>query len=253
MNPSTSNPNPFESDDEWLAGYVLGNLTPDEQARVEHHLAQHPHRIAEVEHLRSTLALLALAAPQTEPPDSLRDRLLQAAHRVPARRFRKGWTHSRQWGWGVGTGIAAMILVGLGLDNHRLSQELTTAQETLQVYEGAIALLQQPENRLLNLQPVSTTQSPTGSLVLSPRGDTAMLTLQNLAPLPKGHVYRMWALTNGEKFDCATFTPDASGQVFIKLPMEEFWNEATTVVVNIEPAQPTPTANAEMVLWSGTP
>lgn len=277
----------FDPTDELLAGYVLGDLTPTEQATVEQYLAEHPRAIAQVEQLRSTLNLLSLigsAAPlptttdassmaprdplfppseavpltpgsQTHstnslhPPVELRDRILQAtAPAVPRTKIRR--FTDRQL-LNLGGGIAAVALLGLGLGNYRLHRELLAARQLVQEYEGAIAILQHPQNRLLSLQPVSQTQSPTGSLVLAPHGNEAMLTLQNLKPLPNGMVYRMWAFApSGEKFDCATFTPDASGQVFLTLPMNPYWAEATTVVINIEPLQPTTTVKPERVLTS---
>jgi len=237
----------FDSDDELLAGYALGDLTADEQALVEQRLAQNPHLSAEVEQLQTTLNLLTLTATEIRPPAHLRDRLLQSARELPPHLSRGGWFQARSLRT-LGGSIAALALVALGLSNYRLHQQLVTAQAQMQEYEGAIALLQQPENRLLSLQPVSTSQSASGSLVLVPHGDAVMLTLQNLEPLPEGMVYRMWAFANGEKFDCVTFTPDDAGEVLIKMPMEQFWSGMTTVVINIEPAQPTENMDPEMVL-----
>lgn len=277
----------FDPTDELLAGYVLGDLTPDEQATVEQYLAEHPRAIAQVEQLRSTLNLLSLAgsaaslptaaadgpsiaprdrlypvpeavpsnpasgnsANSLHPPVALRDRILQAA--APTSQGARTRRFSDRQLLSLGGGIAAVALLVLGLGNYRLHRELFAARQLVREYEGAIAILQHPQNRLLSLQPVSQTQSPTGSLVLAPRGNEAMLTLQNLKPLPSGMVYRMWAFApNGEKFDCATFTPDASGQVFLTLPMNPYWAEATTVVINIEPLQPTATVKPERVLTS---
>jgi hypothetical protein len=155
----------------------------------------------------------------------------------------------------MGGGIAAVALFGLGVGNYRLHQELIAARQKVQEYEGAIAILQQPQNRLVSLQAVSTTESPSGSLVLAPKGDVAMLTLQNLKPLPSGMVYRMWAFSgNGEKFNCATFTPNAVGQVFLTLPMSAYWAEATTIVINLEPMELTESTQpkAVPVLTSGS-
>lgn len=48
----------------------------------------------------------------------------------------------------------------------------------------AIALLRQPNNRLLVLKATSTTVAASGSLVIVPETKAAMLTIQNLAPSP---------------------------------------------------------------------
>ncbi len=74
-----------------------------------------------------------------------------------------------------------------------------------------------------------------------------MLTLQNLASLPPGKVYRLWAYVDGRKVDCAEFQPNSEGKVFLRLPLNN-WADATSVVVTIEPLQETPDPTGEMVM-----
>ena len=90
----------------------------------------------------------------------------------------------------------------------------------------------------------------TGSLVMSPAMDTAVLVLQQVPPLPVGKVYRMWALMGAEEMACADFVPDKSGQVFQKISVKE-WQSAKTVVVTIESAKESPIPEGDAVMMGG--
>ena len=66
--------------------YALGALEGEERAQLEAHLARGcPTCTAEVERARWLVAQLAYAAPEAEPPASLRRRVLQATQ-VPGTR-----------------------------------------------------------------------------------------------------------------------------------------------------------------------
>ncbi len=262
-----------------LAGYVLGDLTSPEMIQMEQLLTHDPNLLAEVERLRSTLALLPLALPATSPPQSLEDRILQAAQvapppaessPVPSIRL----TRLRPWQWGGA--IAALIIAALGLEtarlhqqlaalqgeNHQLQQQAAMTQATLDRirqtellktrqelsrYQEAVNLLRQPNNRFLTLKSLSPKLQSSGSLVMAPTIGSAMLVLRDVSPLPTGHVYRLWALMDGEKIFCGDFKPNAHGDVLLQLPLEK-WGGTTEVVVTVEPDQATQKPVGEMVI-----
>jgi anti-sigma-K factor RskA len=140
-----------------LAGYVLGDLTPEETTQVKQLLEQNPALVTELQSLQSTLAVLPLALPISVPAQQLETRILQAAQAdaqtdVSATMNASGskapmpprWQMKpRLWQWG---GIVTAVLVaGLGiqtyhlhqrlaatqLENQQLHQRLATAQTTL--------------------------------------------------------------------------------------------------------------------------
>lgn len=252
-----------EQQRELLAGYVLADLTPTETALVEQQLAQDPTLATELQQVNAAFSWLAFATPALEPPAELRDRLLaqvNALQSLPTTdapesaprsapspvpfpqpkthqgdRFRKRLVPPTI-AWGFVGSMAAVLIAGLGFSNYRLQQDLVTAQAEAQRYRETVAMLQQPNNRMLSLQPVSDTHTSSGSLVIVPHSDMAMLTLQNLDNPPDGMVYRMWAFVDGQKVDCASFMPDASGQVVLQVPLSN-WESTSSVVINIEPAQ----------------
>lgn len=248
-----------------LAGYVLGDLTPEEAAGFHQLLESNPELADEVRCLKTTLALLPLSLPSTLPPQGLQSRILNAAqgaedisHFRSTRR-----TKTVQWTWFAALGsVAAVLVAGLGFGNYRLHQELastqtalrqshqkdlTTAHNELSRYREVVNLLRQPNNRFLTLRGTSSESVSSGSLVIAPKSDAAILVLQDVAPLPEGKVYRMWAFVDGQKVSCADFKPNAKGEVFLQLPLDK-WGGTTEVVVTVEPAQEIPNPVGEMVM-----
>ncbi len=255
--------------EELLAGYVLGNLTPEEVAEVNELLTSHPELLTEVTSLQETLSLLPLALPEASPSPSLRSRLLaqtqaqvehvssdalpkeirSAATEIPQLR-RQPWPYAKIWLAILGS-VVAIVTVGLGLDSYRLRQELASARSDLARYRDAVALLRQPDNRLLSLKGMGATPTASGSITIAPSSQTAMLVIQNLAPLPKGKVYRLWAMSNGQKIDCAEIVPDAQGKVFLQIPLDRFLSDMVKVAITIEPSQRTQQPTGEMVMVGG--
>lgn len=253
-----------------LAGYVLGDLTPEEAARVYHLIENDPDLAAEVGYLQSTLALLPLSLPSAKPPEKLRSQILQAARDTNSAAIPKSksifnnWIKTHKWKLAIVWGsLAAVLVASLGIETYRLHQklaiansenqrldgELKTARATLDQigqenlvtshqelsrYREVVNLLRQPNKRFLNLRGMDSMPSSSGSLVIAPRSDRAILLLQDVPSLPNGKVYRMWAFVDGKKVSCAEFQPNQKGQVFLQLPLDK-WGGTTKVVVTIEP------------------
>ncbi|MDJ0615716.1 MAG: anti-sigma factor [Calothrix sp. MO_192.B10] len=262
-----------------LAGYVLGDLIPEDVVRVKQYLELYPELADEVNSLQATLALFPLSLPKSSPPEKLRSQILAAAQkelssevetdkqiqpepigkkmvRFPKRRQNQGIKST----WlGLAGGVAAVFVASLGLYNYKLQKrlaiaqadlsryrqevalsklqtELTQAQNELSRYQKAVALLKQPNNRLLSLKGTTSNIPASGSLVIAPNSQTAVLTLQNLPPIAEDKVYRLWAFVNGKKVKCAKFTPDSQGRVMQEIPLNK-WGSTTEVFVTIEPKE----------------
>jgi anti-sigma-K factor RskA len=65
----------------------------------------------------------------------------------------------------------------------------------------------------------------------------AMMTVQNLKPLPQGKTYHLWAVSNGKKYDCGQFNADQKGQVMKQIPLDEIITNTSTLVITIEPTE----------------
>ncbi|MEG3439010.1 anti-sigma factor [Pannus brasiliensis CCIBt3594] len=254
---------PSDSLDELLAGYVLGDLTSEEAVRVRELLENDPEIAEEVRRLQITLALLPLSLPPVPVPAGARDRLLEVQQREIAEKSRYTRPNYRfRPRIVLLVGAMTALLAGLLWENSRLDRALTAsnsrlerlerenfrlASEEMSHYRETIDLLRQPDNRFLSLRGIEPVSNASGSLVLVPRKDTAVLVLQDVRPLPAGKVYRMWAFVNGRKVSCSQFTPNERGEVFLNLPLDR-WGAATRVVVTIEPEREIPHPVGEMAI-----
>lgn len=68
----------METDKALAAGYVLGDLTPDEEAQVQTFLEQRVDFIADVSAMQVVFNTLPISLPKATPPIALRDRILEA-------------------------------------------------------------------------------------------------------------------------------------------------------------------------------
>ncbi|BBC22602.1 anti-sigma factor domain-containing protein [Pseudanabaena sp. ABRG5-3] len=254
--------------EELLAGYVLGDLTTEEVTQMQQLILEHPEIIQEIDRLQETLALLPLSLNASHPAPNLRDRIAAAAIPV-AEQFTNDLADSldplidplapdakqvsrRQNFWkllGIGLGsIGAIAIIGLGLDNYQMRQQIATNQIELQKYKQAIALLQAADNRMISLKGMGAIPAATGSVMIAPMEKTAMINIQNLMPIPQENSYRLWAIVDGKKIDCAQFRPDAQGNVFLKVPLGSALKQSNTLIITIEPNKDMPEPTGEMVM-----
>lgn len=254
--------------EELLAGYVLGDLTTEEVTEMQQLIVEHPEIIQEIDRLQETLALLPLSLNAAHPSPNLRDRIAAAAIPVAenvtnniadsldpltapqAPEFRQVPRRQNFWkllGIGLGS-ISAIAIVGLGFDNYQMRQQIATNQIELQKYKQAIALLQASDNRMISLKGMGAIPAATGSVMIAPMEKTAMINIQNLMPIPQENSYRLWAIVDGKKIDCAKFRPDAQGKVFLKVPLGSALKQSNTLIITIEPNKDMPEPTGEMVM-----
>jgi anti-sigma-K factor RskA len=229
----------FQGWQELLADYVLGDVTSEEAETVRQLLLAHPELNEEISHLQETLALIPLALPESSPPKMLGANILRLAQTQT--NFANSMVDSLQKKSkaklvALGS-VALAVILGLGFYNYRLHQELAIAQNELSQYQNAIATLPESNNRLLSLKGTNKAPSATGVVLVMPKMGKAMMTVQNLKPLPSGKVYHLWAVANGKKYDCGQFNADQKGQVMKQMPLDEIITNTSTLVITIEPTE----------------
>ncbi len=271
MTQPTDDTNPIDL----VAGYVLDDLSPEEAARLRQALAEDPTVSQEINSFEETLSLLPYGLPIVEPAAGLKGKILSAASSsasnsasssastsaststfrptasLPAKnpetprsnvvpitsvRERK-W---QRWMPALSTGIAAVAVAALGLNQIRMGNqhfgqtlalqqqleatnaELTELRSELEVRQRAIALLSEPGTQVLSLvgeppdsaKPNAINSSLATARVLAKPGDLKVtLVAQGLPELPKDKVYRYWSLTkaSAEPTYCGEFRQDDSG------------------------------------------
>ena len=122
---------------ELIAGYVLGNLSPEEATEFQQLLAENSELATECDRLRSVLELIPYALPQVEPPPQLRSAILEAATRDANQIVPRLKLLRLRWSFAVGT-VAALLAIALGLDNYRLRQNLSALQAQLSQQQSTL-------------------------------------------------------------------------------------------------------------------
>lgn len=236
---------------ELLAGYALGDLSPEEAEQLRQLLAHHPEIEAEMQQLQEVLAAMPYALPPTEPPAALKTSLLQAATQaaIPVR---------RQWPLrAIGSSIAALLILALSVDNLRLRQDVhqmdgdVTAlqahvdrqQAQLVAQKDALDMLREPKTQLVSLRGMDPMSDACGNLVITPGQGEAVVMLQKMPVLPEGQSYYLWAEIEGQNVALRGFNADDQGKVFFKVPLAKLSGEgktglAVTIEVSPDPARP---------------
>jgi hypothetical protein len=167
MNRPTDNPNPTDL----AAGYILDDLSPEEEARLDQALAESPSLHGEIAALGEALALLPYDMPLQTPTAGLKAKILSAATQsmtadspTETRRDRAATIAptqtapgsnvvaigSRRRTWQrwipvISTGIAAAAIATIGLNQIQLSrqsQQTIALQQKLDATNAELALMQ---------------------------------------------------------------------------------------------------------------
>ncbi|AFV77359.1 hypothetical protein Theos_2373 (plasmid) [Thermus oshimai JL-2] len=191
---------------EFLPLYALNALSPEERARVEAALSEHPELLPELKALMEAAGLLAEGTEAPLPP-GLKARVLS---RLRAERRRKVWLP-------LLARVAAVVL-------------LSALGYGLYFAGGWLLALADPATQVLTLE--SPQGSAVGRAVL--RRDGTVLLLLKASP-PSGKVFQAWGVEEGGLRPLPTFrwTPKT-----LRLPPE-----AQAVAVSLEPpgGSPAPT------------
>ena len=211
---------------EELAGaYALGALDAAELSAVEVHLSgcdKHP----EIAEFVATARAISLAAPEMDPPTELKTRLMAAVHAdlvaervAPAPRPepsvpKEGWLSrlfaSPRGGFALAGAVAAIVAVLIVTNPFSRGGD-----------EGALV-------KSFESDGVS------GELTYIPGEDSASITLEGMDRAPEGHVYQVWAITDG--------APDSIGFLYVAADgtasseMQAQLAEGQVVAITVEPA-----------------
>ncbi|HIK19279.1 MAG TPA: anti-sigma factor [Leptolyngbyaceae cyanobacterium M33_DOE_097] len=222
-----------------IAGYVLGELEPQEAEEFERLLQADPAIATEVAEMQAALESTYGAEP-VQPPVHLRAQILDthaASQTQPANQVIPLRDRKLNWNRLLGA-VAAVFLVGLGINNYQLWRRLQTVETQPQAAT--------PLRYTLNGTKLAQTAS--ASLTVNPTNLEAELAAQNLPPLPAGKVYALWTvvqknapLTVDSKGAVLTqtFTVDAAGQANRKFTVPPFYRDqdvVSKVAITVEDA-----------------
>jgi anti-sigma-K factor RskA len=226
-----------------IAGYVLGNLDADEAAEFEQIVNSNPAIVQEVSQMQSLLEE-SFGVSDVSPPIHLRSAILgtDQTAQCPPTPISPGILNNptrRSVNWNrVIHAAAAVIIVALGVSNYRFWRALQVSQSEAQRSIAVVYSLQ------------STSENNTASATVAVDRDRleAVLTVQNLPPLPPGKVYVLWTVVKQDApvtrdaksaILTAVFNVDAQGGISQVIGMPEVFRSAglvSNMAVTIEDA-----------------
>ncbi len=195
-----------------IAPVALGAAERHEVARVEAHAAECAVCREELAALRATADVLAVAAPQVEPPDSLKASLMatvraEAPERqaevgigvepprpAPARRsWRPGWL--RPWPAVAAIATVAALLLGWNIALQTSGHDGGRTEVPTLAFTGTAAA-----------------PSVTGRVAFLPGEDRAVVTMGKLPKLAPGDAYQLWIIRDGTPVSAGLFEKQAGSQ-----------------------------------------
>jgi anti-sigma-K factor RskA len=227
-----------------IAGYVLGNLDADEAAEFEQIVINDPAIAEEVSQMQSALEE-SFGVSDIPPPADLRSAILSADQpsersAIPISSATSKNQSRRSLPWNRIIHVAAAVtIVALGISNYRLWRTLQASQSETQPAATFVYSLQ------------ATSENNTAAaatVAVAPDRLKAVLTVQNLPPLPPGKVYVLWTVvrkdapvTRDAKSAILTevFNVDAQGNISQVIGVPEVFRSANLVsnmAVTIEEA-----------------
>ena len=276
--PSNSAPHPDWHD--LLAGYALGNLSPQEQATLKQLLTQQPELKAEIVAYQETLASIPYALEPKSLPHGLEEAIVTAAKQprlaAPPTTTARSWFRRRSW-YPAAAAAAACLMAIMGGDNYRLRQQqtalktqLATAQSEQQTltqkldeataslaefstqksFKSVVDILRQPNALVYSLQGTDTAATSSGSLLTLPNHSEVQLVSHNLPVLPTGQVYRLWSVateTSAPMF-CGQFNNTDAGNVQWTVPDALCNAKPVKVIITVDAVVDPPVPKGPAVL-----
>jgi anti-sigma-K factor RskA len=251
---------------ELLALYALDALDASDARSLEEHLAGCAACRAEMVELRDASGLLAHAATPIAPRAEVRDQILAKARREqPDRKPDKAIAPvvampRRPQLWNNMLRLAAAVafvalLVGVivlwrrdlrmrqeiaqlsrQLDSQR--HELVRDRDVLARQREALALLNSPTARRMELAGTQVAQAARGTFVYDQKTGRAILMAEGLPATPPDKAYELWFIPKGHSpMAGRMFTIDASGHAMLPEQMPAEAMEGAVIAITLEPKQ----------------
>jgi anti-sigma-K factor RskA len=256
---------------ELLAAFALDSLDGEEARAVEEHLEGCAECRGELERLRDTAGLLALAVDPVTPPAEVRERLLAQVggesrrHSFPERRAMPVWRRPVPLvgGLALAAGLAWLLVLQattrseLQETRHRLDQALARlddAQAALARERATTRLLAAPEAVSVALKGTEAAPEARAKVAYEPNSGEAILFAADLRPPPPGKGYQLWFIAgNRPPQPGKVFVTDRSGrgELSDQIPTEA--RKSPVFAVTVEPASGVPAPTGPIVLISAKP
>ncbi len=224
--------------------YALGLADPEQSREIAAHLRSDcSNCVPAVGQSLALAAELSYLAPQVNPPDHLRNRIIAAVNpafyqQQPRRAF--GWSLV----WGAVSALLLALVVLLGLQTRRLG---VLRLEDSNRLRSALVLLSAPDSQEINFG-TDRALPPRGRVVIN-RREGVVLIASNLPVVQPGKSFELWLISkDGAPLASGSFRAASDGSGFIFHPGHVPDNlGAVAVTVEDEAGVPAPTTKPIIV------
>lgn len=247
--------------------YALGVLEGEERSELEAHLARACDKCAPgVTRARLTVAQLALAAPDSQPPEALRAKIIAAvkADATPSvAPIAKAKPEAPRpmfpaWAWAAAAALALITgytIRQMGVQTAQLEElrkevKLAMAQNQalrnqVEMNQMVSSVMLSPDSKPLKLMPKDKNM-PMVHAYLHPHMGVA-ITADQMPAMPATLTLQLWfVLKAGKPMSVAIFRPDTMGQIALVAPVHMPVNEIAALAVTEEPAGGSPQPTSAM-------
>jgi len=241
--------------------YALGTLDLPDLKLVEAHLASGCIQCAaEIQRVRWVVSQLAYLAPECDPPEDLRNRVLRAAT-MPEAKEPRSWLPA--WAW---VAAAAMLLFSAYSafqarhfqgETSRLQAELGRERQKQRdllaerrTSEQALVILSASGTREVRLK----SQDPAlPEIRVFWNPDKGLLVAGSNVPAPpEARTFQLWLVPrSGSPIGAGLFRPDGTGKVLAVTELEKRPAGITALAVSEEPAGGLPQPSKDKIRWMG--
>ena len=264
-------PNPTDL----VAGYILNDLSPEEEAQLNQALTQSPALHQEIAAFNEAFSLIPYDRPRQTPSATLKAKILSAATQptpqptpqtppsnvIPIGSRNRTW---KRWIPAISTSIAAIALATVGLNQIQLSQqsqqtialqqkldatntELKRLRNELQTSQRTIAQSTKSGTQTYALTSATANPSanPTAKIFVKPGDRTVTIVAQDLPKLQTDRIYRLWAIANPKATPmyCGEFRQNDSGTAQWLAPNAACTQNPSKLLITLDaPTDPTTSA-----------
>ncbi|MGA8221972.1 MAG: anti-sigma factor [Candidatus Acidiferrales bacterium] len=245
--------------------YALGVLEGEEKEAIESHIASCAACAGKLGEARGRIALLAFAAPRTEPSPAVRERLLRQLHEAPVSRASTvGHGEGRREGgsfgswWGALLAPAAVVLalatVFLWTENRRLDEQIAGLRASMQEQQKQLDYARNVAHLFEAKDTITVSLAPMPGM---PKGAAKVMYNEKMGvimydgwiePPPDDKSYQLWVVPmEGNPISVGVFNPATSDSAHWMTKMPE-GVPARAFAITLEPAGGAPEPTGPKVL-----
>jgi len=247
--------------------YALGALTDEERAQVDAYVAADHDARARLDEAMSTAQALPYASRPIVPrPQIKRDVMKRVSADAQLRLAPKPLSFSaklarffKRPAWRMAmplvavTSLIVAVLIGawaLSLNNEvgLLRAEQAALQRELLTQREVLAQVALPQTRAMAIAGTNVQPNAYGQMIANPAGNSGVLVVADLAPLPTGKVYQFWLIKGDTPVSAGTFSVDGQGRGLLPIRASQPVGSFDAIGVSIEPEGGSPQPTGEIMM-----